>query len=944
MPLAPVRTGRRRYGLLAAAVAALTVAGLVPALAPAAHAATAPPLPPLYNARDAVPAGFQQVQLELKPRDQAGLAELARIAPTVPAAQRQAQRLEALAGPDRAGQVASIAQHLGLTLIATTDTSVTVAGTPDLVRSLFGSARENHPNLPTAQALPTLPASLQPLVLVAAGGDETRPAYLPQASRPRNTADGTLSQAEFQRVYGVPASQTPPTATSPTVATLQFSDWNDGDLATFTQQNKTYGSASYNPVTSGGYTRVTVDGGNTDFSGSGEVALDQESIATMAPSLRQRAYFTSNSLATGQADAINQVAQEAGRYHILTLSTSYGNCEADAYPGGLTDQTLQADQDAINNLIAAGVTMFAPSGDNGSIDCPNDHPGQNTVDVPAALPTVVSVGGTNVQTGGSSTTQTAWGCTTAGTACANACASQSNGGCTGGGYSAIFSRPAYQDSAVTNAMRGVPDLAMDGDPASGLDTYDSNPAATGGCGGQCGPNGGTSLATPLAASAMAAVLAARGATAGLGDIHTLLYQAPATAFMDVTSGSNGAFSAGPGWDPVSGLGAPMWSSLLTMPVGTTPYVPISPFRVVDTRDGTGGVNSGALQPGQSYTFSIGGTGLPTGQKAYAFNVTAIGPAGPGNLRLTPGCGAPAGTSSLVNYQPGATVANFVVVPNAATCNAFTLVSAGSAANVAIDAVGYYTSGFTGVGPTRIVDTRSGQGGTTGPIAAGTSASFQVAGTAGVPATATAVAINVTAVGPTGGGNLRVYPDAGANGTPPNASNVNYIPGVDKAVFDIVQLPADGKIDVYTAGSPVNVLIDVAGYYTDTSAVVPAAPVRVLDTRGLNGAPAQGLPSPLAANTPYAVTVTGGGVPANAAAVLVSVTAIHAASSTGQGNLRLYPAGQSLPNVSTVNYVSPTADVANFAIVKVGTNGQLDIDSAGSPMDVALDVVGYVPGG
>ncbi|HEX7354333.1 MAG TPA: hypothetical protein VF288_05815, partial [Mycobacteriales bacterium] len=532
----------------------------------------------------------------------------------------------------------------------------------------------------------------------------------------------------------------------------------------------------------------------------------------------------------------------------------------------------------------------------------------------AAFPEVVGVGGTTVTTGPGGTTQTAW---------------SNTHGATGGGYSSLFTRPAYQNGTVTNAMRGVPDIAMDGDPQTGLLLYASGDNGCKTSNNRCAV-GGTSLSAPLAAASLASILAVRGATSGLGDIHSLLYSAPAGSYTDVTSGNNGAYSAGPGWDPVTGWGTPLWTSLLAPTAGTTPYVAITPVRVVDTRSGVGGVASAPLAAGVPYTLALAGTSLPVGQQAYAFNVTAIGPVGPGNLRLTPACGT-AGTSSLVNYQPGKDVANFVIAANPNGCNAFTLVSSGSAANVAIDALGYYTAGFASVSPTRVADTRTGLGGTTGPIAAGATASFAIAGTAGVPADASAVAVNVTAIGPDGVGNLRIYPDGGAV---PDTSNVNYIPGVDKAAFTVVQLPADGKIDIASAGSAVNVAIDVFGYYPATSNLVTAAPVRVLDTRTT---------SPLAPGVPYPVQVTGvAGVPADAQAVLVSLTAIHTATSTGIGNLAIYPAGPGVPTVSTINYVGPDSDVANFAIVPVGSGGMVDLVSRGSPTDAALDIVGYVP--
>lgn len=909
--------------LVVPALAALTLAGAVPALAStsARPATTTPPATSTGSTPPrALPAGDQRVSLALAPRDAAGLSRLARTARTLTPAVREARRKAALPGPARATEVADRAVVLGLTVLDTSDTSVSVAGSPALVHTLFGSARANRSSVPTAQALPDLPPSLTGLVLVAAGGDETRPSHLP-----RNKPDGSLSQVELQSVYGVPASTTPPTATAPTVATLQFSNWKAADLTSYVKAQHIYGSSSYDPIANGGFSSKVVDGGPTDSSGSGEVSLDQEAIATMAPSLRQRAYFTGQSDALAQSDAINQVASDASSRHILTLSTSYGNCEADAYDGS-NDPTLKADEDAINNLLAAGVTFFAPSGDDGSVDCPDTHPGVNTVDAPAALPNAVAVGGTSVQTGTSGTTQTVWN-------------DGAGGGATGGGYSTLTTRPAYQNGAVSNAKRGVPDIAMDADPATGLDQYDSTP---GGCGGSCAgsPTGGTSLATPLAVASLASVLASRGATSGVGDIHPLLYAASsASSITDVTSGNNGAFHAGPGWDATTGLGAPRWSSLVKVAAGTTPYVAINPVRVVDTRNGKGSVHNGTLAAGRAYTFRLVNSPLPTGQAAYAFNVTAINPARPGYLKLTPACGSATGTSSLVNYQPGKTVANFVIAPEPSGCNAFTLTSAGSAVNVALDAVGYYTSGFTRVGPTRIADTRSGLGGTTGPIAAGSSASFTVAGAAGIPTDATAVAVNITAIGPTRNGYLEAYP----HGTDrPTASNINYIPGVTKAEFAVVQLPANGKIDLYSAGSHVNTVIDVYGYYPASSTLVTQAPVRVLDTRSSSAN--QSLPSPLAAGTPYPVQVTGGAanVPADAQAVLVSLTAIHGRGSTGVGYLAAYPAGQSPPIVSNINYVSPDTTVANFAIVKIGTGGKIDLITHGSPIDTALDVVGYVP--
>jgi len=388
-------------------------------------------------------------------------------------------------------------------------------------------------------------------------------------------------------------------------------------------------------------------------------------------------------------------------------------------------------------------------------------------------------------------------------------------------------------------------------------------------------------------------------------------------------------------DGVSTVGTVEWAGQ---------FVPVTPSRVFDTRTGQGGVGNKPVNPGTVTFFDYDDTSLPLDASAYVFNVTAIGATQAGNLRIADACNGSSVTrdssvpdTSLVNYQPGKDVANTIVVSS--DCGfgdgALKVYSAGSAVNVAIDVQGYYLSGFEQTAPTRLADTRTGVG-TSGvsELNAGQTMSVQVTGVAGIPADAKAVALNVTAIHPSGAGNLRVFPN-GAD--VPNASNINYQPGVDKAGFVVVNVPANGKIDFYSAGSNVGVAVDVFGYYPKSSNVVTSAPVRVFDSRDS---------SPIAANGTATFKVTGqAGVPDNAQAVLVNLTAIHTNGSTGSGNLRIYPTGATtMPLVSNINYVSKGSDVANFAIVKVGTGGQLTLFSAGSPIDAAVDVLGYVPAG
>lgn len=389
------------------------------------------------------------------------------------------------------------------------------------------------------------------------------------------------------------------------------------------------------------------------------------------------------------------------------------------------------------------------------------------------------------------------------------------------------------------------------------------------------------------------------------------------------------------------------------------YVPVTPVRVFDTRNGTGGAGGSFLQPGtplhpnQLTGFDYSATPLPTNAVAYVFNVTAIHPDNIGNLRVA---AFPANSAtkpstipdtSLINYMPGKDVANSIVV-GASGFGGLAVYSDNATVNVAVDFEGYYVGANSGYDPVsapnnastvRVADTRTGLGfAHSGDLAPGSPVSIQVTGPSQYAPTngnsLKAVLVNVTAINPKGLGNLRIFADGVAT---PTASNINYIPGVDKAAFAIVQLPANGRIDVYSDGAATGVAVDVFGYLDYRNATVLQTPKRVLDTRSS---------SPIASGGTTSVTVVGGssGVPANAQAVLVSVTAIHAAGSNGIGNLRVFPAGSSVPNSSTINYVSPTSDVANFAIVQVGQGGQISLYSDGTPINATVDVVGYVPAG
>jgi kumamolisin len=126
------------------------------------------------------------------------------------------------------------------------------------------------------------------------------------------------------------------------------------------------------------------------------------------------------------------------------------------------------------------------------------------------------------------------------------------GGATGGGYSTVFARPAWQASDVTQSNRGVPDVAGDADPETGYDVLVD---------GQQMVIGGTSAVAPLCAGLI--TLLNQKLNRRLGFISPSLYGLDQSSdFRDITMGNNGAYSATFGWDACTGLGSPRGGQLL----------------------------------------------------------------------------------------------------------------------------------------------------------------------------------------------------------------------------------------------------------------------------------------------------------------------------------------------------------------------------------------------
>ncbi len=291
---------------------------------------------------------------------------------------------------------------------------------------------------------------------------------------------------------------------------------------------------------------LNASGVNTAW--SYEDALDLEWAFATAPGAEIQMVFSPDPGA-GLYFAIDRLVADG-----LTdvLSMSWGEPEIGIYnaEAGPCDYVCNASTDGsfailgpVLQLAAVeGISAFAASGDCGAADGTSGA----TVNFPASYPYVTGVGGTNLAlaANGSYGSETAWSGNTSG---AHAPGCQNQGG-SGGGFS-IFPRPGWQtgNGSYTTPDRGVPDVAMVGGTAVSIVYH----------GGAAGVLG-TSVGTPIWAGLAAIADQVAGTDLGLLNpslYHLLVSPRYATDFHDITSGSNG-YPAGPGWDPVTGVGTP----------------------------------------------------------------------------------------------------------------------------------------------------------------------------------------------------------------------------------------------------------------------------------------------------------------------------------------------------------------------------------------------------
>jgi kumamolisin len=337
---------------------------------------------------------------------------------------------------------------------------------------------------------------------------------------------------QVAQAYDFPAGTT---GSGQTIGILELSGgYRATDLATYF---KNLGIAA--PTV----TAVSVDGGTNSPTGDpngadGEVELDIEVAGAVAPSAKIAMYFTPNT-DQGFLDALTTAVHDT-KLQPAVVSISWGGPES-----SWTQQALNAFNSACEDASTIGVTILVASGDDGSSDGVSS--GTPTVDFPASSPFVLACGGTKLTLSGTTiSSEQVWNELSSGQ------------GATGGGVSEVFALPSYQLSAnvpkAPNGFvgRGVPDVAGDADPESGYNVLVD---------GQQTVIGGTSAVAPLWAGLLARINQSLGKNVGY--LNPLLYTGNVESTLhDITSGSNGAYSAGPGWDACTGLGTPDGAALL----------------------------------------------------------------------------------------------------------------------------------------------------------------------------------------------------------------------------------------------------------------------------------------------------------------------------------------------------------------------------------------------
>ena len=473
-----------------------------------------------------------QVTVSLAQRDQAGLQTFLKEVAD-PASSQYKHYLTVKQFADRFGaspatvaQVSSYLTSHGLSVgkVTANGLTLTATGSAAQIQKAFGTTIANYRDSSgrsfyANEAAPVLPEGIAAAVTDVSGLSDYAVSHrnvvkaAPQAA-PKASVQG-YTPTQVRGAYNLTSSISAGyTGAGQTVALEEFSAFTQSDVTAY---DKKFSLTPSTPVV------VKSDGGTTDKSGEDEVELDIEVVQALAPGATIDVYEAPNSDA-GEAAVYAQLVSN----DVPVISTSWGQDEAAETASNRT--ALNTD---FQEAAAQGQSIYAASGDSGSDDAGN---GGTSVDFPASDPYVTGAGGTTLKI----TSSNGW-------------SSEKAWSDSGGGVSSYFNTPSFQTSVNSGTYRAVPDVAADADPNTGWAIY---------TGGSWQEFGGTSAAAPnwAAFTAIYNDEAKAKGKASLGFANASIYALAESsnyksAFHDVTSGSNGAYSAGTGYDKVTGWGS-----------------------------------------------------------------------------------------------------------------------------------------------------------------------------------------------------------------------------------------------------------------------------------------------------------------------------------------------------------------------------------------------------
>ncbi|WP_158865093.1 S53 family peptidase [Leifsonia sp. AG29] len=461
------------------------------------------------------------------------------------------------ASPGDVDLVQSTLSGLGVTIdeVDSASRRVRISGPVGLMARVFGTdlavstredAEEGAPTYRQRSGGLSIPAALDGVVTAVLGLDN-RPQARAQFRLARPSAVTTsYTPPQLGEVYSFPAGTD---GSGQTIAIIELGGgYEQSDLDTYFA-----GLGIPTPAVRA----VGVDGaanqpGSDPNGADGEVMLDIEVAGALAPRAQIVVYFAPNTDA-GFLDAVSTAAH--AKPTPAAISISWGQAE-DQW----TAQARMAFDQALQDAAALGVTTTVAAGDDGSTDRVTD--GKQHVDFPASSPHALACGGTRLEADpstGAVQSEVVWN-------------NGAGNGATGGGVSAVFPLPAWQTGvgvppgpggtdAGGNANgpggRGVPDVSAVADPQTGYKVRVD---------GRDTVIGGTSAVAPLWAALVARLAQSTGRPLGL--VQPKLYDSiragqVAAGFRDITSGDNGAYAAGAGWDACTGLGVPEGTALVS---------------------------------------------------------------------------------------------------------------------------------------------------------------------------------------------------------------------------------------------------------------------------------------------------------------------------------------------------------------------------------------------